>query len=96
MHRRRGVPRPRKPPDQTDQTDTAFLTIDPPGSMDLDQAMHISRLGNGKPGYRVRYAIADVAAFVTPGDAVDVEAHVRGRDPVQPRHANAAAPTLDR
>ena len=58
-----------------DHTDVPYLTIDPPGSMDLDQAMHISRNG---VGYRVRYAIADVAAFVSPGDPVDVEAHVRG------------------
>ena len=58
-----------------DRTDVPFLTIDPPGSMDLDQAMHISRTPTG---YRVLYAIADVAAFVTPGDPIDVEAHVRG------------------
>ena len=58
-----------------DQTDVPYLTIDPPGSMDLDQAMHIARLGSG---YRVLYAIADVATFVTPGDPVDVEAHGRG------------------
>ena len=32
--------------------------------MDLDQALHIERSGDG---YVVHYAIADVAAFVTPG-----------------------------
>ena len=37
--------------------------------------MHIERAGNG---YVVHYAIADVAAFVTPGDPVDVEADRRG------------------
>jgi exoribonuclease R len=59
----------------SDLTDVGFVTIDPPGSMDLDQAMHIAvRPG----GFRVRYAIADVAAFVTPGDPLDVEAHSRG------------------
>ena len=57
-----------------DLTELPFFTIDPPGSTDLDQAMHLER--NGK-GYRVRYAIADVAAFVTPGGAVDAEAHRR-------------------
>ncbi len=36
-----------------DMTDLPFLTIDPPGSTDLDQAMHIERRGSG---YRVRYA----------------------------------------
>ena len=58
-----------------DVTDLPFLTIDPPGSMDLDQAMHIERRDGG---YRVRYAIADVASFVAPGGAIDVEARLRG------------------
>ena len=43
--------------------------------MDLDQALHIEREGNG---YVVHYAIADVAAFVTPGDPIDVASHERG------------------
>lgn len=58
-----------------DRTDVPFVTIDPPGARDLDQALHLRREG---PGYVVQYAIADVAAFVTPGDPVDVEAHRRG------------------
>lgn len=58
-----------------DRTDLRFVTIDPVGSMDLDQAMHLERDGNG---YVVHYAIADVAAFVTPGGAVDLEARRRG------------------
>lgn len=58
-----------------DRTDLPFLTIDPPGARDLDQALHLERDGDG---YVVHYAIADVAAFVTPGDPVDVEAHRRG------------------
>ena len=58
-----------------DQVDVAFVTIDPPGSRDLDQAMHIERRGEG---HRVRYAIADVGAFVAPGGALDADAHARG------------------
>ncbi|HET8763650.1 MAG TPA: RNB domain-containing ribonuclease, partial [Rhodanobacter sp.] len=58
-----------------DRTDLALVTIDPPDSLDLDQALHIERLGSG---YRVHYAIADVAAFVVAGDAVDAEAQRRG------------------
>ncbi len=58
----------------TDLTDVPFVTIDPPGSMDLDQAMHLSRVPRG---YRVRYAIADVAAFVGPGGALDGAVHER-------------------
>jgi VacB/RNase II family 3'-5' exoribonuclease len=61
-------------PDQ-DATDLPFFTIDPPSSVDLDQAMHLARRDGG--GFRVHYAIADVAAFVTPGGAIDAEAHRR-------------------
>ena len=43
--------------------------------MDLDQALHIERDGDG---YVVHYAIADLAAFITPGDPVDLEANRRG------------------
>lgn len=59
-----------------------FVTVDPPGSMDLDQAMHLSRAHpQDGPGaaYRVRYAIADVPAFVEPGGAVDAEVRLRGQ-----------------
>ncbi|MER5882512.1 RNB domain-containing ribonuclease [Streptomyces sp. NPDC001941] len=58
-----------------DATDLPLFTIDPPTSVDLDQAMHLARRADG--GYRVHYAIADVAAFVTPGGALDAEAHRR-------------------
>ncbi|WEO97733.1 RNB domain-containing ribonuclease [Streptomyces sp. FXJ1.172] len=57
-----------------DATDIPFFTLDPPASMDLDQAAHLSRR---RTGYRVRYAIADVASFVAPGGPLDVEAHRR-------------------
>jgi exoribonuclease R len=67
---------PRMP--EADATDIPLFTIDPPGSKDLDQAMHLARRDTaGGTGYRVHYAIADVAAFVTPGGAVDTEAHRR-------------------
>ena len=58
-----------------DLTDLEFVTIDPVGALDLDQAMHLEADGDG---YAVHYAIADVMAFIEPGDAVDVEAHRRG------------------
>jgi exoribonuclease R len=61
---------------EADETAIPFVTIDPPESMDLDQALHIERAGGG---YRVRYAIADVAAFVDPGGPMDREAHRRGQ-----------------
>ena len=58
-----------------DRTDIPFVTIDPASSMDLDQALHIEREGSG---YVVHYAIADVAAFVQPGDPIDIASHERG------------------
>ncbi|MGY1424758.1 RNB domain-containing ribonuclease [Lysobacter sp. A289] len=61
-------------PDE-DRTDIALVTIDPPDAMDLDQALFVERNGDG---YRVHYAIADVAAFVSAGDAIDLEANRRG------------------
>ncbi|WP_254063289.1 RNB domain-containing ribonuclease [Rhodanobacter sp. L36] len=69
----RAAAQPRLP--ELDRTDISFVTIDPPESMDLDQALHVEHIDNG---YRVHYAIADVAAFVTAGDAVDIEANRRG------------------
>lgn len=59
-----------------DETGVPFVTIDPPTSRDLDQAMFIERRGDG---YRVRYAIADVPAFVRAGGALDAEARRRGQ-----------------
>jgi exoribonuclease R len=53
-----------------------FLTIDPPTSRDLDQAMYLERAGNG---YVVQYAIADVPSFVPPGGALDAETRRRGQ-----------------
>ncbi len=69
----RDASNPRLP--DLDRTDLELVTIDPVGAMDLDQAMHLERSGDG---YVVHYAIADVMAFVAPGDPVDVESHVRG------------------
>lgn len=64
---------------QRDLTDVEFVTIDPPAATDLDQAMHIEALQAPAGGFRVRYAIADVPALVSPGGAVDREARVRGQ-----------------
>lgn len=61
---------------EVDLTDVAFVTVDPATSKDLDQAMCLA----GRPGggYRVRYAIADVAAFVQPGGPLEADTWVRG------------------
>ena len=59
-----------------DATDIPFVTLDPVGSRDLDQAFWIGRRAGG--GFDVAYAIADVASFVTAGSALDVETAGRG------------------
>lgn len=59
-----------------DARDIELVTIDPPGSKDLDQAVHIERTAGG---YRVHYAIADVAAFIAPGSALEAESLHRGQ-----------------
>jgi exoribonuclease R len=66
----------RPPPPELDATDLPLVTLDPPGSRDLDQAVHLARRG---PGYRVSYAIADVGAVVRLGGALDAEARRRGQ-----------------
>src|SRR5690606_14372573 len=71
---RAAPPAPRLP--ALDRTDLPLVTVDPPGAMDLDQALHVERDGDG---YVVYYAIADVGAFVRPGDPVDLEANRRGQ-----------------
>ncbi|WP_336296664.1 RNB domain-containing ribonuclease [Arthrobacter antioxidans] len=63
----------------TDLRALPFLTIDPPGSTDLDQAVHFARRSSGAAGYEVRYAIADVPLFVGAGGAIDAEARLRGQ-----------------
>ena len=84
-----------------DRTDLELITIDPPGAQDLDQAMAIERRADGA-GYRVWYAIADVAAFVVPGGELDREAHRRvltyylpdGRVPLHPAELSEGAASL--
>jgi exoribonuclease R len=68
--------RPGPGPDRLDATDVALVTIDPPGSKDLDQALGVVRRGDG---FRVHYAIADLGAVVVPGGALDGEVRRRGQ-----------------
>ena len=93
----RAAAAPRLP--DLDRTDLPLLTLDPKGSMDLDQALHVARQGDG---FRVFYAIADVGAFVAPGEPVDREAHARGetlyggvgRIPLHPKVLSEGAASL--
>ena len=58
-------------PDHADRTALPFVTVDPAGSTDLDQALYLEAADGD--AITVRYAIADVPAFVAPGGAVDAE-----------------------
>lgn len=60
-----------------DATDLPLVTIDPPGAMDLDQALLVRRGRRG--GFTVNYAISDLVAFVRPAGPLDLEAQRRGQ-----------------
>jgi len=62
-------------PDLEDLRHLPFVTIDGPGTRDLDQALHIARDGDG---WLVRYALADPSWYVKPGTALFDEALRRG------------------
>jgi exoribonuclease R len=61
---------------RTDRTDIPFVTIDPPGAMDLDQALQLERTDSG---FTLHYAIADVGAVINPDGALAAEAGARGQ-----------------
>ena len=64
-----------------DATAIPFVTIDPPSSRDLDQALRLSRLPEGRADgavYLVDYAIASLATFVRAGTPLDAEVRARG------------------
>lgn len=79
-----------------DARDIPLVSIDPVGSMDLDQAVFIeAREG----GYRVLYAIADVAAFIEPGSVLEEESLKRGQTiylPDEPARLHPAELSEDR
>lgn len=91
-----------------DARDLDLVTIDPPGSMDLDQAVLLERLAvqtdeagtdtaqapGPAPVYRVHYAIASLATFVTPGGALDAELRRRGETVYAPDVATPLHPEV--
>ena len=99
-----------------DARDLELVTIDPPGSMDLDQAVLLERLSaqteTGSAAdrttdtaatghvsglsatYRIHYAIASLATFVTPGGALDAELSRRGETIYAPDVATPLHPEV--
>jgi len=90
---------PTTAPGRVDRTAVEFVTIDPPGSRDLDQALCIEQRGDG---FRLWYAIADVGFWVDRGGPIEREAWLRGvtmyapdrRDPVYPQQLSEGAASL--
>ena len=90
---------PAADPGRVDRTSIELVTIDPPGSRDLDQALCIEQHDGG---FRVWYAIADVGFWVDRGGPIEREAWLRGvtmyapdrRDPVYPQQLSEGAASL--
>jgi exoribonuclease R len=61
--------------ERADRRDVELTSVDPAGSRDLDQAFRLDRRG---AGYRFRYAIADVGAWLAGGGPVEAESRRRG------------------
>lgn len=62
-----------------DMRELPFVTVDPPSSMDLDQAAYLTRGSDGgEEGYTIYYAIACLAFMVRPGGPLDTEVRERG------------------
>jgi exosome complex exonuclease DIS3/RRP44 len=59
-----------------DLRELLVCSIDPPGCVDIDDALHAKRLPNGN--FEVGVHIADVSHFVKPNNAMDKEAALRG------------------
>ena len=69
---------------RADRRDLPLVTIDPPLSRDLDQAVGIRAEPDG--GFRLWYAIADVGFFVDRGGPIEAEAFKRGVTFYAPDH----------
>lgn len=72
-----------------DFTHLDFITIDPQGSVDLDQALHIKPADTG---FTLYYAIADVAEFISPNGAIDMHTRSQGVTYYSPDQRNGLHP----
>ncbi|NNM72124.1 ribonuclease R [Enterovirga sp. DB1703] len=72
--------KPAGPKGREDWRDLPLVTIDPPDAKDHDDAVHAAPDPDpdNPGGFVLRIAIADVAAYVRPGSALDREALKRG------------------
>lgn len=56
-------------------TDRDFITVDPEGAKDLDDAACVEKIDGG---WRLTVAIADIDEFVTEGSTLDKESYIKG------------------
>lgn len=70
------VVKPGQRKDREDLRELPLVTIDGEDARDFDDAVWCERTRSG--GYKLLVAIADVASYLKPGSALDVEAHNRG------------------
>ncbi|PID97747.1 MAG: hypothetical protein CSA82_02680 [Actinobacteria bacterium] len=91
-----------------DGTHIPFVTIDPEGARDLDQAIHLHKLSEEEraqcdadsmgtaagAAYLVSYAIASVATFVPAGSPLDRETQRRGLTTYLPDHSTPLHPPV--
>ena len=75
--------------ERADFTHLDFITIDPEGSVDLDQAIYIETSG---AGFTLYYAIADVAEFLVPQGAIDLHTRDQGLTYYSPDQRNGLHP----
>lgn len=60
---------------RSDKTDRDFITVDPDGAEDLDDAACVEKLDGG---WRLTVAIADIDEFVSEGSTLDKESYEKG------------------
>jgi ribonuclease R len=78
-----------------------IVTIDPDDARDFDDAIHVEKIAKG--GWHLGVHIADVAAYVEPGSALDREARQRGNSvylpdrvvPMLPEHLSNGVCSLN-
>lgn len=86
------------PKDRLDLRDTFITTIDPPDAKDYDDAISLERLDakseEDNAAWELGIHIADVAAFVTPGSALEKEAFARGNSTYLPKRVVPMLPEV--
>lgn len=76
------------PAGREDLTGEMICTIDPPDAKDYDDAISVTKLdgtNKGEPAWELGVHIADVAHYITPGSALDLEAYDRANSTYLPR-----------